>query len=293
MITGKALIAALICFVGMLALGNPAVAQTAYAMDSDNDNLYRVDLATGIATLIGSVGYNDVEALAFHPTTGVLYGVDDSTDSLVTCDTTTAACTLVGSLGVDVFNPGMDFSSTGTLYLVSQDDPGNLYTVNISTGVVTLIGSLGGTANGNSLALGPATAGCPSGAFMLDGINTPDIYCLNLTTGAATLVGSTGVSMEGQPAMAFDASGTLWLVEEEDTNGRIFKVDTNTGAATDVGYTLSAGGFDALTIEGSKAPPVVPSAVTPVPTLSEVSLALLAMLLAGFGMAASRGRMRD
>ena len=37
--------------------------------------LYRIDPATGAATLIGSIGYRGVSALDFEPATGVLYGV--------------------------------------------------------------------------------------------------------------------------------------------------------------------------------------------------------------------------
>ena len=133
--------------VVILGLGvATARAQTAIGIDSSDDTMYSINLATGATTLIGGVGFGDVEGISFQPGTGVLFGVDDSTNVLVTCNTATGACTSVGSLGVDVFNPGLAFTCGGMLYVVSQEsDPevNALYTVNTATGAATLVGSLG------------------------------------------------------------------------------------------------------------------------------------------------------
>ena len=45
-----------------------------------------VDYTTGVAIAVGSLGFTDVNGLAFDPTTGTLYGTDGTTDTLLTID---------------------------------------------------------------------------------------------------------------------------------------------------------------------------------------------------------------
>src|SRR5690349_4044030 len=97
---------------------NPA--PIAFTVQSDGDDqLYRIDLATGLATPVGFVGFADVEGIAFNPLTNVLYGVDDATQQLITINVNTGAGTAVGSLGLpslDV-NPGLRFDNFGNLFM--------------------------------------------------------------------------------------------------------------------------------------------------------------------------------
>jgi hypothetical protein len=47
-----------------------------WSVQSDGDDqLYRIDLATGTAVAVGAVGFSDVEGLSFDPISGVLYGI--------------------------------------------------------------------------------------------------------------------------------------------------------------------------------------------------------------------------
>jgi hypothetical protein len=219
-----------------------ASAQIGYGVDSDSDadNLYLIDLSTGVASVIGPTGRGDIEGLAFSG--GVLYGVDDADNSLVGCNIATGACSFIGGLGVSVTDPGLGAAPNGTLYLVDEGSPGELYTVNPATGLATLVGTLGGDVEGQSIAFGAPTAGCASGAFLIDPNEDPaEIYCVDLGTGAATLVGDFGAAFTGLgnefQAMDFDANGVLWALDE--TNLQIVTVNTTTGAPTDVGYDLT------------------------------------------------------
>ena len=137
----------LLVAIAAFAVVEPAAAATiGYSVRSDGDDqLYRIDLTTGLATSIGLVGFPSVEALSFHPDTGVLYGVDDDLDQLLTIDLATGAGTAVGSLGVDVADVGLTFDSSGNLFLSAEflftfGGP-RLLSVNPATGAATEIGS--------------------------------------------------------------------------------------------------------------------------------------------------------
>lgn len=102
--------------------------------------LYRLDLNTGVATIIGSdATVTLLIDIAMGPQ-GILYGHDISTDSIYTIDTSTGAATLVGPTGVDSnFAQGMDFDNTdGTLYAYTYQGGGaNQYgTIDLATGTL-------------------------------------------------------------------------------------------------------------------------------------------------------------
>jgi hypothetical protein len=260
----------------------------AFATDTNGagEDLYRLDLATGVATLVGGTVSTDVEALALRASDGTLFGVSDDADQLVTCSPFTGVCTVLGSLGASISDPGLELGCDGALYLSSEGDDGGgggeLYRVDMASGAATLIGALGGF-DGHSLAQGTPSVACPSGMYALDGnSDDPRLACVDLTSGAATVIGNLGVVIDGQPAMDFAADGTLWVVE--NLNGSdVYTVDPLTALATDAGFDVAPAGvgFDGLTVEGGLCggPGVVE-----VPALSLPGLAALlaALALAGW-----------
>jgi hypothetical protein len=99
-------------------------------------NLHTINVTTGATTLIGPVGV--MQALTFS-SAGTLYGWSNVV-GLVTIDPATAAVTDVNpAVGSDDNIQTLAFSSGGVLYAGGQT---NLYTVNVTTGVLTLVGSL-------------------------------------------------------------------------------------------------------------------------------------------------------
>src|SRR5690242_7730213 len=78
--------------------------------------LYTIDPNTGTATPIGATGYNQVGAIDFNPSTGILYGtgVNPTTKSvdLITINTATGVATSVGATGVGNFQD-ISFRSDG------------------------------------------------------------------------------------------------------------------------------------------------------------------------------------
>jgi hypothetical protein len=101
------------------------------------DSLYRVDPLTGVATLIGATGVSGMQALAAD-SRGQLYGWDIDL-GLMRVDSTTGLAVDVSTAGaVDI--QALAFSSTGVLYGARD----SLYTIDVATGVTTLVGAISG-----------------------------------------------------------------------------------------------------------------------------------------------------
>ena len=94
--------------------------------------------------------YHDIDDIAFDPINGTMYGVaneNGSVNLLITINKSTGATTLIGRLQdtggsflLDV--EGLSFFNDGTFYLTTGTNPGHLYTLNTSTAVATLVGTL-------------------------------------------------------------------------------------------------------------------------------------------------------
>ena len=85
----RRLVRAAVCAVALGGALSTVVASGAfaaaigYSVRSDADRkLYRVDMATGAATVIGATGFNKIEALAMNAA-GEIYGVSPATAQLV------------------------------------------------------------------------------------------------------------------------------------------------------------------------------------------------------------------
>jgi uncharacterized repeat protein (TIGR01451 family) len=262
LLTGMALVA--------IPLPRALAAPIAYSVRSDvNDQLYQIDLATGIATAIGPVGFTDVEGLSFD-CAGNLFGVDDVTDQLISINPATGAGTAVGLLGIggvgieNDFGLAFDFAGNARL---STDAPANFYSVNPATGAATLVGAQGQAVTG--LAINAAGV-----IFGLGGDLTNNLVTINPATGAATVVGPLGgaVSLLLDGGLNFDAGGTLWALGDPTPGtgnpGQIFTINIVTGAATLVATPtvggLAAGGFEGLAINTT-------CAATPTPTPTNTS----------------------
>lgn len=106
------------------------------------DDLYRIDLATGNATLLGSTGFSGIQGLAFAPD-GTLYGWDVNSlftgAGLVLIDPLTGQATdinaAIGESDADI--QGLAAAPDGTLYGARH----TLYTINPLTGAVSAVGS--------------------------------------------------------------------------------------------------------------------------------------------------------
>ncbi|BDC51180.1 hypothetical protein F183_A34960 [Bryobacterales bacterium F-183] len=103
-------------------------------------NFYSINKANGVATFIGTtnVGFS-LTALDFDAQ-GRLWGVDFVSGNYGTVDLSTGQFTSVGSTVARV--QGLAFAPSGLAY-ISETSEHKLYTLDVSTGVTTLVGSLG------------------------------------------------------------------------------------------------------------------------------------------------------
>jgi hypothetical protein len=224
--------------------------------DTSGKELYRINLATGAASIIGASGFSKIEALALSAN-DELYGVNPQSAQLVRCSTSTGACTAVGTLsGIPPAstNAGLTFDSTGRLFLSMN---AVLYSVDPASASATAIGASGAAISG--LASTAPTPACTSGLFGIGGNSDQGkFYCLNTTTGAATQLST----LSGATALdgGLDAdrrTGLIWGLTNESP-GKIYTVDPSTFAVSNVVTVtvsgVATGGFESLAVARSSEP---------------------------------------
>ena len=110
--------------------------------------LYRIDLPSGVATLLGSTGVESIQSLAMSPS-GVLYGfsINSTGAGLVTINQSTGVATDVNPLIGDqnTAMQAMAFAQDGSLYGVGG---GNLFQISTTTGATTKLFSLNADVRG-------------------------------------------------------------------------------------------------------------------------------------------------
>ena len=117
-----------------------------------------------------------LSALAYRSSTGTMFGIDSSANTLGTFNPATGTYSTIGLLGFDVArNNGFDISGgSGVAYLASgatsSDVQANLYTVNLATGMATLVGLIGQVGD-NTLLRGLTAVPEPgTGALLVGGL---------------------------------------------------------------------------------------------------------------------------
>ncbi len=251
-----------------------AAAPIGYSINSDSpsgsaDGLYRIDLATGVQTRIGTVPpvglpRIDIEGLAFAPN-GTLYGVDDDSLKLFPLDVNTAAIIAEGDVSISGLPSGgqndfgMTFACDGILYISTVLER-SLFRMDLD-GQAHLIGDLGHNisaiaAYGNPVKL----YGLGNGLDKNRDTDTPSLFSIDPQTGAATEIGALGMGTvigdytEG--GLAFDDSGQLWAITDRAQlltpfPSQVMKVNTTTGLAFDVRNTTEYG-FESLAVSVPK-----------------------------------------
>ena len=123
--------------------------QNSFFFDSDQ-YLIRIDPGTGKVEF--SVRINDgqgnildpgvgtISSIAFNPADNKLYAVDASDNRLVTIELSSGEVTELPVITNAAGITGIDFIGS-TLYAVTSEDPGNLYTIDTGTAVATAIGT--------------------------------------------------------------------------------------------------------------------------------------------------------
>jgi hypothetical protein len=174
---------------------------TLYATSTQTHQLLRINPATGATTVIGPLGATLMHGLEYNPSDDTLYGVAPTGPgplaTLYRVNPATGAATVVANVST-TGNFNLAYDTTAGVMYAAEIFSQNLYTINLSTAAVTLIGSFG--APGMPFAqVGCGMAFDPTlGLFATDNTGIAGqanlLYKINTTTGAATLVGTTAVA---------------------------------------------------------------------------------------------------
>ena len=211
--------------------------------------LFSVNESTGAATPIGSTGYFELNALASSPA-GELYAVGDPLGTipspanvLIQIDPATGAATPAATLslggGREVSIRSMAFSPAGVLYAVNAIDPPEptpfavheLFTINLASGVGTLVGSLGAHAI-QGMDFSPA--GVLYGYALNATLGGPGVglVTINATTAAVTDVNPAVPGTANGQGLVFAPDGTLY-----GGGLTLIRLDPATGVETPIGLT--------------------------------------------------------
>ena len=177
-------------------------------------SLVTINPATGVATVIGSLGSLSASDISFR-SDGVLFGYQaggtgGGTRSMLTINLTTGAATAVGTTGLTAtVGGGLAFSPAGTLYVSPIGANGTLDTLDTTTGARTA---------------GPNMFGAP-----------------NASPGAMN-------------SMKFNAAGVLYAINSDQGTGTtvnyLVRINPVTGTVTPIGPgALSAGNIDGLAFD--------------------------------------------
>jgi hypothetical protein len=154
-------------------------------------SLITINTSTGAGTLVGGLGGKVIPDIAFD-STGQMYGWDNTGGALATINKTTGAVADLGASGIGGGKVGLGIAinSTDVCYLFAKGSTANYYTMNLSTGAATLVGSLDGTGSGTSITAASFDGANVCWAVNGDGASVSQLDTIDVATGVKTLIGA-------------------------------------------------------------------------------------------------------
>jgi hypothetical protein len=223
----------------VLLTSSQASAEVVWGVDSNADSLYRLDLVTGDATIIGPLHpdptrYTTPVAMAVRPSDGVIFVNNNSPEQdngLATVDPDTGLATLIGGSYID---GALAFDDSDNLY--AADATGALAIIDQTTGDPTPLGGpvlsrlFGLDFNrADGLLYGITTA--PPGARVVE----PVLLVIDPSDGALldTRPLDTPLGGSAPGTLLFDSSGTLHGTVNDFAQA-LYEIDPATGAVSNI-----------------------------------------------------------
>jgi len=227
---------------------------------SQASDLFTLDPLTGMATLVGPIGFDSVGGIDFHSVTNELYGIGRRPATviwvLIVIDPITGGGVEVGPLVTPTIDGGhfdLSFHSDGTLFMTARSsvNPGvSLHTINLASGTATEIGDTTTFSPGNAIGFDVA-----DNLLHANNLDDGTLYLVDQVTGVSgpllplAYAGFPALTNARPNAMDFELSGPLAYVSVNDGNAAagpnyLATLNTATGAVIHIGSTIN--GLDAL-----------------------------------------------
>ena len=115
-----------------------------YAIDNDNSNILTAQFPNGSVATIGSGAGINGPGMEYDDTHGILYAITFDR-SLYTISTVTGTSNLIGPTGIPAESNyiGLAYDECNQILYANDGDLGQLYTLDVTTGAGTLVGSNG------------------------------------------------------------------------------------------------------------------------------------------------------
>jgi hypothetical protein len=195
-------------------------------------NFYKIDVEALTSTQIVLSQSIQVRDLVFNPDDNLLYGYSfNGLDGLVSIDPTDGTVNLIGGNG-DISHAAMFRTISGDIYLMSVSH--DMYSVDISTGTLTQVGTAPSWAGGGWM--DATSCGClnPSG---------PPVPISSITAGSFSSPSTWDCNCVPQPTNNVVISNDITINNDFDQlAGRSFSVGNGNTVAVQNGYKLSIAG---------------------------------------------------
>ena len=199
-----------------------------YAIGTGTRNIYTIN-ADGTSTVVfTNYGATASSAAAQRASDGMIFFITQAVNGAVFTwnpATPATAPVQIGTVGAGIsVIPRLTFSPAGTLYAIDSTTQ-NLYSINTATGAATVAAVLSGVPTGTTgdIAFGP------DGTLYLGA--GQNLYTVAVGGGAVTNLGVLGSFGKNILGMAFDQTGTLLIVDDNNP-GQIYSVSLATLIAT-------------------------------------------------------------
>ena len=112
-----------------------------YAIDINNNDILTAQFPDGSVATIGSGAGIDGRGMAYDDANDILYAMGGG--SLFTVSVITGTSILIGPTGLSTGGIGLAYDEKNGILYANERDSAELYTLNVTTGAATLVGSNG------------------------------------------------------------------------------------------------------------------------------------------------------